>query len=101
MPNIQPTYSEPTVTRSVAESVIEFDIHAARHPAWESFLIRREDDGQITIDCRGEGPVRIPAQILPLVLAEIDRVVSGDAEMPLAPFAPLAAVEHVTLDGVA
>lgn len=100
MSTTQVTYSEPTVTRTAAESRIEFDVADGAWTGWDLISIARDAEGDISIDGRGEGAVQIPAQFLPLVLAEIDRIVAGDGDAPLAPFAPVAAVQHVA-SGVA
>lgn len=95
MSTTQITYSEPTITRTATESTLVFDVTIGGWIGWESIRIEASDDGGVEISDRGDGPVRIPAQFLPLVLAEIDRIVAADGDLPLAPFAPLAAVQHV------
>ena len=92
MPTSQVTYSEPTITRSSSEAVIEFDYGIGDIIAWESIRIWRRDEGQIELSARSDGPVTIPAPILPAVLAEIDRLVTADDP---APFEPVAAIHHV------
>ena len=95
------SYSEPTVTRTATESTIEFDVIRPTWTGWELIRITRDEVGAIHIDSRGEGPVDIPAQILPVVLAEIDRVVTADGETPLTAFTPVAASVHVAIGAVA
>lgn len=97
----QATYSDPTVTRTSTESTIEFDVIRPTWTGWESIRITRDEDGGVSIDSRGEGPVDIPAQILPVVLAEIDRVVTADGDTPLAAFTPVAASLHIAIGAVA
>ncbi|WP_156760016.1 hypothetical protein [Microbacterium karelineae] len=98
MPTTEATHSGPTITRSQTESVIEFDIRFGATTAWESIRIRRDDDG-LTIDGRATdvAPLHIPTSILPSVLAEMDRLATGD---DIAPFAPVAAIDHVRLADV-
>lgn len=96
------TYSNEQVHRSSTDSVIEFDVHVGAHIAWESIRVAKLPDGtiganprDIQISARGEGPVVIPAEIMPLVLEEIDRLMSGD---DAAPFEPISAAVHVASD---
>ena len=92
-------YSALQTHRSSTDSIIEFDVHIGRQTAWESIRVSREDGtavatcpGDITISDRGDGWISIAAEILPHVLAEIDRLVSHD---PAAPFEPVSATAHV------
>lgn len=101
MSNTQVTYSDPTVTRTATASTIEFDVITPTWTGWELIRITRDETGGVSIDSRGEGPVDIPAQILPVVLAEIDRIVAADGETPLAAFTPVAASLHVASGAVA
>ena len=83
------TYSEPVVRRAVGSAVVEFDIISGNWRAYESIAIDRID-GALRIGGRASdfGDLTIPAPILPVVLAEIERVMSGE---PDAPFEPLSA----------
>ena len=95
------TYSNPIVHRSKTDSVIEFDLRVASGKAigWESLRIgltdasyRAANPGDIVISARGDGPIVVPREIMPSVLAEIDRLMSGDDQ---APFEPVSASAHV------
>lgn len=92
MPNTQVTYSEPTVTRTATESTIEYDVHREGWTGWESICIERHSGGDIGINEGRDHGVRIPAHFFPLVLAEIDRIVAADGDLPLTPPAPVAAI---------
>lgn len=95
------TYSTPIVYRSKTDSIIEFDVHydPASETAWEVLRVGLTDEkslgtnpGDVMISSRGEGPVVVPREILPTVLAEIDRLMSGDDTVP---FEPVSASAHV------
>lgn len=95
------TYSTPVVHRSKTDSVIEFDIHSTEGAgtSWEALRVGVVDErwrgvnaGDIVISARGEGQVVLPREVMPVVLAEIDRLMSGD---DVAPFEPISASRHV------
>lgn len=97
----QITYSTPTVHRSQTDSVIEFDAHSASGvgAGWESLRVgltgsadRGANVGDIVLSARGDGPIVVPREIMPTVLAEIDRLMSGNDQ---APFEPVSASAHV------
>lgn len=94
MPTTQVTYSDPTITRSATTAVITFDIHSGDHVAWQSFVIARQEDGTVNFATRFDGPVSIPAPILPVLLAELDRLAAADEPTP---FEPVAAIRHVAV----
>lgn len=96
MPIPETTYSDPQVARSLDESVIEYDVRVGSMAAWAALRIRRTDDG-LAIHDRDAGPLHIPTSILASVLAEMDRLATGD---DVAPFAPVAAIDHVRLADV-
>jgi len=96
------TYSTPRVTRSATEAIIDFDIVTPDRTAWDTIRLNRGEDGTITMLDRGTAVglanVTIPRPIVPVVLAEIERLADGGE---VAPFAPVAAVQLVTAEQVA
>lgn len=98
MPSNQVTYTDPKITRNSVEALIQFDIITPTYRAWESIRIERREDGSIQIDGRDDGPLSIPAPVLPVVLAEIDRLVTRDDEPP-APVIAIDVAQQATFGG--
>ena len=87
------TYSEPNVARAVGSAMIDYDVIAGGWRSFESIAIDRVGDAlRISGRTSELGELTIPAPILPTVLAEIDRIMSGDDQ---APFEPISARAHV------
>src|SRR5690606_30156775 len=95
------TYTPPVVHRSKSDSIIEYDLLDENGVArgWESLRVglaagrdRGTNPGDLVLSARGEGPIVVPAEVMPVWLAEIDRLMSGD---DTAPFEPVSASAHV------